>query len=596
MEFFNCRIKKCWFIIIFVSFAVVLNLAPAIAQEIPGATTSGGMDPERKGVVTPAPTKYPKIYIPSLPDRPLGVNEGIQINVNAFNLIGIENMSYEGIYASEIMDLITFEKKLPAIYTIGHLQAVADKITEYFRAKGYILAHAFLPEQNIEKGVVAIDLIIGNLGEVLAEDNIKYSNKVLIKPFSNLFDKPVRKDEIESAMMYVMGSPGLDITGIFSKGEKVGETSLTLKVKDEVPIDFIVYADNFGSEYSGEYRVRLDAIWNNPIGMGDQLGLTALHGFHPEEIAYGAFNYKIPLSDYRYSLGLGGSYSPYGIVGEFQSLGIDGNVTKADLSLERTFIKQKDLGVGVELNFSRKLAEMEQNNAQFNTSDSLSVLSGSLRLDSIDSAFEKIGLGGGMNIASLSYSHGLGNFLGSMEAENDTESSRQGGSGEFAGGEFDKLALSMSRLQNIGKGFSGLLRLEGQWSEDLLVSLEQFSLSGPDRVRAYAPAELMRDKAWFGSAELLLDPSGLYNEIGFNNDTWPETPQISLFFDYANGELNDPIGNESDKALYGVGIGLRFSLPGGSFAKITAAKPLDRYESNQNNDNIQFYFSSSLHF
>jgi len=594
MENFNYSIKKYWLIIVFVLFAVVLNLAPVIAQGIPGAATPGGMNPETKGVEIPGPPKSPKIYIPPVVDRPLGADEGIEINVTAFNLIGVENKY--GISAPEIINLITSEKKLPAAYSIGHLQMIADKITVYFREKGYILAHAFLPEQTVEKGVVDIQLLIGNLGQISAEDNKKFSDKMLIKPFLHLLDKPVMKDEIESAMMYVMDYPGLDITGVFSKGEKVGDTGLTLKVEDEDPFDFIVSADNFGSEYSGEYRLRLDTILNNPLGLGDKLGLAVLHGFEPEEISYGAVTYRIPLPDYRYTLGLGGSYSPYGIAGEFDSLGIDGEVSKFDLSVERTFMKQRDLGVGVELNFSKEIAETEQNNSQFDTSDNLSVFSGTFRFDSMDYIFEKIYLGGGINIVNLNYSHGIGNFLGSMDSKNDPDSSRQGGSGEFAGGEFDKVGLSMSRLQNIGKGLSCLLRFEGQWSKDVLVSLEQFSLSGPDRVRAYAPAELMRDKAWFASAELLLNSSGFYDKVAFKNYSWAEILQLSVFFDYADGRMNDPLGNESDEPLYGVGVGLRFSLPGKIFAQITASKPLDNYETTQNENDTQIYFSTSLYF
>ena len=79
--------------------------------------------------------------------------------------------------------------------------------------------------------------------------------------------------------------------------------------------------------------------------------------------------------------------------------------------------------------------------------------------------------------------------------------SRQGRNQEFARGDFTKIFLSASRLQSLTplweklRHHSLLFRMEAQWSGDLLVPLEQYSVGGPTNVRAYQPTEQLLDKA-----------------------------------------------------------------------------------------------------
>jgi hemolysin activation/secretion protein len=592
MSFLN-RIPKSVLLASVVIFLMLFaGLNTGLAQSLPGAASSGGSDPERGVPDIPVPKAVPQVYIPPVIDRPLGVDEGIQINVNQFEFTGLEDIDPETVNVTMLIELITAEKKLPGIFTIGQLQLAADKVATFLRQKEYILAQAFIPEQTVENGEVTVQILVGKLGSIEVEGNESYSDKVVMKPFVHELDKPVTKDGIETAMMYVMDYPGMDITGVFSRGDEVGETRLTLKVPEEDPYEFSLSGDNFGSQFSGEYRLRLDAAWNNPIGWADKLSATIMQGFEPMEISYGAVDYETPFFDHRYKIGLGSSYSQYGIVGEFEPLGIDGTVSLSNLWLERTFINQRDLGLSAGIDFARKFAETQQNNEQANMEDNLSVLSGKVSFEATDNFFDL----GGISLVDVGYSHGFKNFLGAM-GEEDEDASRQGGSGQFAGGEFDKVEMSVIRLQSIMQGFTCLLRAEGQWSNDMLVSLEQFSLSGPDRVRSYAPAELMRDKAWFASMEFMLNSSGFYDKIAFKNYTWSEILQLSVFVDYADGRLNDPLGNETDDPLFGAGIGVRFSLPGKFFANFTAAKPFGAYDTGNSDDgDIQYYISSTFYF
>ena len=102
--------------------------------------------------------------------------------------------------------------------------------------------------------------------------------------------------------------------------------------------------------------------------------------------------------------------------------------------------------------------------------------------------------GGGINFAFLQFSHGVNNLWNSMgspaEAENlpiRVQPSRSEGppGGRFAAGKFNKIFASYTRLQTIRRNHSLLFRSEYQWTKDILVPMEQYSIGGPDNLRAF---------------------------------------------------------------------------------------------------------------
>ncbi len=57
--------------------------------------------------------------------------------------------------------------------TLGILHLIAQEITSLYSIKGYILARAYVPEQEIENGTVTIQVVEGKLGkiEVIGNEN-----------------------------------------------------------------------------------------------------------------------------------------------------------------------------------------------------------------------------------------------------------------------------------------------------------------------------------------------------------------------------------------------------------------------------------------
>ncbi len=215
--------------------------------------------------------------------------------------------------------------------------------------------------------------------------------------------------------------------------------------------------------------------------------------------------------------------------------------------------------------------------------------------DSIDSRAR------GLNLGALGFTFGLGDLLGghgaNEAAQQPVPPSRRGGSGEFASNDFFKAYGSYSRLQTLADDISVLLRTEGQWSSNLLTSLEQFSIGGPASVRAYPVAEALFDRGVFGSLELTVNAPGFSRVPAFGGLTWGQVLRVSFFSDFAYGELNDPVVSDRASAgFYGYGAGLAFGIPGELQGRVQYARPFSGADPASDGDDDRWWFELTYQF
>ncbi len=563
------------------------------ATPLPGAATPGGVLPSLKQPETAAPPTNNVTYpIPPVVERPLAADEGPKVKVQAFILDGVVDHPKQGISKQAVQNLVDgLRAKRPDGFTIGQLQEVANEVTQYYRKAGFILAQAFVPVQDVKNGVVTLQLLEGKLGAIKTEGNKRYSNRVLARPYKPLLGQPVTKAGLESAVLNMTDYPGLNAFAVLRPGSKVGETDLLLKVQKEKPYDFSVGLDNHGTEYIGEYRLLLTGYVNNLSGNGDRLSANLLGSSKPQNTVYGDIGYEIPVISPDYKASFGVSHNEFNVGSTLASQGITGKSTIANMALKRNFVRSRELNTYLTLDFSSKSADLTTPGVK-TAHDKLSVLSLEGSFNSIDQRFH------GINAGLLRFSHGFNNLLGAMGG-NDSNSTRAGGTpGNFACGDFSKFVAYYSRWQSLFKNQALLFRFSGQYSNDLLTSLEQYQMGGPDNVRAYPVSEFLRDKAMFTSLEYVVNAPGFANKPAFQNRTWGELLQFSVFVGSAKGWVNDPLPSDTtrDVRLSGAGVGAQFTLPGQMLARMSLAKPIGNGPDPSNGRNPQFFFDVRYDF
>ena len=136
---------------------VVLIMASqnALAQQPIGA---GGQIQQ----IPPAPVQQnsiPALPIPQQQAAPVPVAAGTKFAVNSLQVTGETRFS-----AAKLVAVSGFQPGQQ--FTLYDLQVMAAKITNYYNQRGYFVARAYLPPQDITNGVVTIAVIEGRYGQV----------------------------------------------------------------------------------------------------------------------------------------------------------------------------------------------------------------------------------------------------------------------------------------------------------------------------------------------------------------------------------------------------------------------------------------------
>lgn len=578
------------------SFLIVFSIL--FLSDFVVAGPLGLPDSARPGAVRPQPEIIPEapiaqeddVDIPAVIDRPFDIEEGPFVKVEEFRLLDAEDLPKYGISLDEIQTTVLARIKRDQPETglsIGNLQEVADEVTRYYRSKGLILSTAVIPVQTVSNGIVDIQIFVGTLGRVIAESHEKYSEKVLRKPFLNIIGEPVTQESVEAALLTLTDYPGLSVFGVFQPGQKVGEADIVLKVQEEKWYDVSYRADNHGLQETGRNRFRTIIDWNNPTGYADKISVTYQQTYNPKNNDYWSLDYTRFLGN-GFTLGLGAFKNRFDIGGEFASSFIAAETTNQSLFIEKSFFRSRQKNLSADLSLTRKVSRTTTNSAQTNI-DRLAVLALEANYDSVDTfhpfrpiikLFDKDAsdsFGGGLNFATLTYARGFNDILGAMGSAGDqvagaanSRTSRRGNqANELASGQFDKLSGNYQRLQLLTKNQSVLFRSEFQWSNDILPSLEQYSVGGPENVRGFPDAQGLFDRAYFFSLEYIFNAPFIADKPAFKNRTWGELLQFSVFYDFATAQQNDPLDTVTDRNTSGswvtyksVGMGLRFNLPG----------------------------------
>lgn len=473
--------------------------------------------------------------------------------------------------------------------TIGQIQQVADAVTAVYQQAGFFLARAIVPAQEVQNGVVVIQVLEGRVGATHAENNAMYADALLTRPFRGLTGELITVPAMEDALLVLSDYPGLQAFGTFRPGDEVGTADIVVSVQDEDRFEFSTRGDNHGTPLTGEWRVSATMSMNNPLGLGDQLGVTLMRTLNPDNTTLGQLNYRLPFRNPRNRLVFDASRNAFDIAGNTTLIQLRGISETASLGWERVLTRSRNRNWYFQTDFARKRGETLR---RIGTSpetvqgrDDLAVLGLQVRFDRIVAESNVIASG------FLRLDHGFDDLMGVPTNEEmllTTFLPRPSRIGSVP--EFDKLSFGYSRLKAVSPTHTVLFRLAGQWTDDLLAPLEQFAVGGPNQVRALPVSHHLGDFGGFASLEW----------TARTGQNWT----MGLFYDWSVAFVNQPI-IQSDRRFEagGYGVALGYNIPGRWTAKlnhawVTGGKNVSAPPGNPNRfeDGTQTWFDLSYRF
>lgn len=448
--------------------------------------------------------------------------------------------------------------------TLGMIETVANTITRYYREHGFILAKAYIPQQQVRDGVVTLTVLLGELGEVDVKNNKRYNAKTIQHVFDDDLAKPVTNDSVEEKLFLVNDFPGLSVQGYFEPGSQVGDTKLNVNVASEQWYDATERVDNHGSERTGKYRSYTDFLLHNPLKLGDQLELGVLGTFSPQNSTYGSLRYNVPILSPRLKFSLGASTNDFVLGRDPKDSSGTANFTSDGES------KVIDAGFKYQL----KRGRVKNHAIGLKVSQIESTINGNGGISVQDNTLQNI---------ELSYDFDLLNDAKRiLQQGNVTLVSSHLIEGAQEGQNADPIILNVdySRLSFVKIPFTKIesklvLHFSGQYSGDLLASSNQFSIAGPTRARGFSVNEYYADDAAFLSADLIFKgPS--FGDSKFAGESISNLFQPFIFVDTSYGYTN-VIQNTytvTDETLVDAGVGIKFNYKENVRGSLNLAFPI----------------------
>jgi hemolysin activation/secretion protein len=424
-----------------------------------------------------------------------------------------------------------------AEHTLAELRAAAARITDYYRQRGFPVARAYLPAQEIRDATVTIDIIEGRLDQHLLENHSRLSDTRIQASLDHLEEGQVlESSRIDRSLLLLNATPGVGGSrATLQPGTSVGTSTLVVTADPGPTFSGDAQLDNYGNRYTGQNRLGGSVYVNSPLHLGDQLAVNAVST--GRGLLYGRLAYQLPVGGDGLRVGAAVFDTRYHLGKDFSVLEAHGTASGASLFTTYPFVlrqqtnltatvtaEKKHLTDYVDLTGTVTEKHVYLGNFEFSGSHRDTLAGGGLTSASVLLA------AGDLDIQSP-----LARFIDELSAGSD--------------GRYIRLSYSLARLQRLTDSTTVSLAVSGQRSNKNLDSSEKFSLGGAEGVRAYPEGEGIGDEGYLLNLELHQELTRLLQGV--------------LFYDSGSVILNRKpfqIGIPNSRRLAGAGLGASLRL------------------------------------
>ncbi len=519
----------------FLAFTL-LGVSAVSAQTPPDAgTLLQNIEKERQ---TPLPAQSAPQF---LPPPAMQAIQGDTVVVKAFKFAGNTLMT-----AAQLETVLAGFLNRPLDFNT--LKNTAVEVANAYRQAGWIV-RVYLPQQDIQDGVVTIQIVEAVFGAVRFEGNATHVSQDQIKALVETAQPTgaaLNSAALDRSLLLADDLPGTSSTGRLIEGQNQAETDLTLAIADTPRFAGDVGLDNTGSRSTGESRLTASLVVDSPAGWGDQ----AIANFiHTEGSDYLRAAYTLPVGSDGWRVGLNASHLSY----EVLTLGpADGSSSTLGLEARYPLLRSRLRNVYLQTSYDAKNFDNHAAGvlvSQYKTQ--------ALSLSLFGNLFDNW-QGGGANNGFLTLVSGKVDLAGSPNEVADADSTQTAGS-------FRKWRYGVSRQQVITDSTSVYASLSGQMASKNLDSSEKFYLGGAYGVRAYPASEGGGSEGQLLNLELRTRLLDNFNLTGFY-----DIGSVTV------NQNNDITGAAAlnNFSLKGVGVSLGWTSSFGLSLKATLARRL----------------------
>lgn len=479
----------------------------------------------------PSPNELLKPSSPSNQAPPENSNIAEKIVVQRFEVVGSTVFSKEDF--NQVLEPYT---KRPI--TFAELLQARSAISDFYINKGYITSGAFIPPQNLNEGVVKIQVVEGGLQEIRVSGNERLSPDYIRSRLNIATGKPLNRDRLVEALQVLQLNPLIaSLSAELAAGDRPGQNILDIKFTEAKSSNLQLNLDNNRAPSVGTFRRRLQFSENNLTGLGDSItvGYSNTDGSNAYDLSY-----NIPINPYNGAITLSFSNSNSNVIEQpFNSLDIYSNSTAYDLTYRQPIVQtpSQEFSIGLTTSYRESLASILK--IPFPLSAGADN-NGVTKLTALR-FFQEYTQRSGQSVFAMrsQFSLGIG-VLGATINEQAPDSRFLSWRGQA---QYVSLLAPETLL---------LLRGDLQLADRALLPLEQIGFGGQDSLRGYRQDFLFGDNGTNLSVEFRMPVLRVPEIEGLL--------QLTPFIDAGLVWASSGEANPNPNALIGSGLGLRWTM------------------------------------
>jgi len=425
----------------------------------------------------------------------------------------------------------------------GDVQRALEALEGLYHARGYQLVTVQLPEQELNGGVVRLNVIQTRLSRVSVSGNRYFSEQNIRAGLPALQPgQTPNLQEVSANLRLLNENPARKVKLNLAGADADDEVEARVEVADERPWKAMLSVDNTGTEATGETHAGVMLqhanLWGRDHVGSIQYVTTAEH---PDRVAVWAAGYHIPLYALGDAIDLYASYSNVDsgrVNAGIFDLAVSGKGAvygaRYTHALARRGRLESRLVYGVDLKaYKNNVVFGGQNFGNDVTVHPLSIgWAGDIGMPDGEASFAVTVL---QNIAG-----------GTRGGTRDFAAVRAGAKASYS-----MLRFSAAIANVIAADWQTRVLLNGQATGDALVPGEQFGAGGSTTVRGFGERDLATDSGFVTNVEL-------YTPNLCTRAFWQ--CRLLGFYDSAWGQRNHILPGELRRtAISSVGLGLRFA-------------------------------------
>ncbi len=443
---------------------------------------------------------------------------------------------------AELLELV--KDRIGKKVSIEELEGVRKTISKHYFDQRYVNSGAVIDEQDLAGGVLKIRIVEGRLNVVNVMNKGGWLRTgYLDERIHREVGKPLNLDDLKLALELIRRDEKIrKINTALVPTDQLGESNLDMIVTENKVFDAGVGISNRRPPSVGSEEAEVFLGTKNLTSLGD--ALRANYTFTQrgmEELDFGdagnySLFYSLPLTRWDTTLELGLTRSDYAILEEpFDALDIESDTRMYTVALRQPIYRDFQHEFSVTLKGEHRRSEVLVSGERFSISPGS--VDGQTRITALRVSPEYVYRSQERVIAArTTLSFGLDELDPIMTPDYDRK--------------YFTWLTQASWVESVSSNDTlFIVKLFHQYTDQSVVSMEQFSLGGMNTIRGYRENQLIRDNAVVISPEL---------RIPVYKDRYGKALVYMIpFFDYGMGWKTD--GPRDRETIYSAGLGVTYN-------------------------------------